>query len=82
MMKRIILAVLLCASVLGCAGGCASDEVHSNQQTTEHENEQSNQELLDFFDQMQKDDQEIKKIRFYVEYEDLHHELKPLQCAW
>ena len=75
-MKRIILAVRLWASLLGCVAGCASDEVSSNQQTTEHENEQSNQELLDFLDQMQKDDQEIEKIQFYVEYEDIHHELK------
>lgn len=75
-MKRIVLAVLLWASLLGCVAGCASDEVSSNQQTTEHENEQSNQELLDFLDQMQKDDQEIEKIQFYVEYEDIHRELK------
>ena len=75
-MKKMILALLLCASLLGSVAGCANDEINGNQQTTHQENEQSNQELLDFFDQMQKDDQEIEKIQFYVMYEDLHHELK------
>lgn len=66
-MKRIISTALLCSLLFVGVSGCSTTNTNDND---------SVKTLDDFFTTLQNDAENLDKIEFVIEYQDLHYELK------
>ncbi len=62
-MKKTVAIICLCSLLLVCFSSCSI----TNKNTTQ---------LNDLFDKLEQDDANSEKIQFFIEYQDLHYELK------
>ena len=90
-MKKIVSIVLLCALLLVCFSGCSitnntnSDKEQNQDKVPDGNNDINNSDqvseaysvaLNEFITKMQKEANDFEKIEFFIEYQDLHFQLK------
>ena len=74
--NKIVSIILTCSLLLMCLSGCSI--IDGNKPEVNEEKSNNPMDLNGFLAKLQKDSEEIDKLEFTIEYQDLHYELSVL----
>ena len=75
-MRKMVSLILFCSLLLVCFASCSNLKEETGESNSNQESEAYSVKLNQFFTKLQKDTDGFEKIQFFVEYQELHYELK------